>query len=65
MNAFNNVNVQMDSFSSNKFSKLYLCSSLSRNTLLEQIQYTDDFFELLNNIDNNRFYKYKWRIYKY
>jgi len=46
-----NLNLTMENFSSNKFSKLYLSSNLSPNILLQQMQYTEEFFDLLDRID--------------
>ena len=41
----------MKSFSSNKFSILYLSANLSPNVLLVDLQYSDEFLELMESID--------------
>jgi hypothetical protein len=47
----NQKDVVMHGFSSNKFSKLYLSTNLSPSTLIEQVLYTDEFFQLLDKLE--------------
>ena len=42
----------MAGFSSIKFSKLYLSANFSPNTLLQQVQFTDEFFEIMDRIED-------------
>ena len=43
--------ISMSGFSSAKFSKLYLSANFSPNTNVDQLEFTSEFFEIMNHLE--------------